>query len=55
MELVKYLLDNKAEVNCKDSEGSTPLQGAAFSGSLATVKLLIAYGNYFLVTHTRYL
>jgi ankyrin repeat protein len=44
VEAAKLLIDNGADVNAKDTEDSTPLQSAAFSGSLMTMKLLVSEG-----------
>ena len=41
MLLIRYLLDNKADVNHTDDLGWTPLHWAAFQGQTETCKLLI--------------
>ncbi len=41
LEVIKLLLDNKADVNAKDSTGKTALHVAAASGNLEIVQFLI--------------
>lgn len=43
-EIVKFLLENNAAVNARDSSGSTPLMTAAFIGNATITKLLLEAG-----------
>ena len=42
LSLLRFLIDNKADVNHKDDLGWTPLHWSAFQGQTDTCKLLIA-------------
>ena len=44
MEVVELLLENGAEPNMKDDDGSTPLHAACIRGNLEVVRLLLAHG-----------
>jgi len=44
LEVVKYLVENGADVNAKDNNGFTPLSLAAWKGSLNVVKYLFENG-----------
>jgi uncharacterized protein len=44
LDVVKLLIDAKADVNAQEEEGSTALMLAAFQGNLEMVKLLVAAG-----------
>lgn len=43
-QLVEYLLNNGADINCCDYEGWTPLHAAASLGKVKIVQLLLEYG-----------
>jgi len=43
-DIVTYLIENGAEVDCQDNEGRTPLMNASAKGHLDTVKLLVQAG-----------
>lgn len=43
-EIVTYLIENGAEVDCQDNIGRTPLMNASAKGHLDTVKLLVQAG-----------
>jgi len=43
-EMVKFLLDNRAEINVLDTERSTPLMNACRTGNAAVVRLLLERG-----------
>lgn len=44
-EIVKYFIDNGANINSKDHDGKTPLHIACFSGkTFEIVKLLVTSG-----------
>lgn len=44
VEVVQFLLDNGADIDCRGSFGDTPLIRAAGNGQLEVVKLLLAAG-----------
>ena len=43
--ILKYLLENAANVNAVDNENRTPIFSGAYDGNLKTVKLLCEYGT----------
>ena len=43
-EIVQYLLDKKMNVNLLDYNDTTPLDDAAFSGSVSCAKVLVSNG-----------
>jgi len=45
MEIVTFLIENKAIVNIKDDMGSSPLHDACYMGHLSIVKYLIIMGG----------
>jgi ankyrin repeat protein len=42
--MIQLFLDNKADVNAKTLEGSTPLHVAVLFGKVKSLKLLLNYG-----------
>jgi len=43
-QLAEYLIENGANINCRDNEGWTPLHAAASLGQTGVVQLLLNYG-----------
>ena len=44
LEVVKFLVDSGAEIDCKDKKAYTPLHAAASSGMSSTVQYLLSLG-----------
>ena len=44
LDMIRFLIEKGAEVNARDSEGASPLDYAAWRGSLDAVAILLAHG-----------
>ena len=44
LDMIRFLIEKGAEVNIRDAEGVSPLDYAAWQGSLDTVAMLLAHG-----------
>lgn len=51
LDVVRLLVEQGAEVSCKDKRGYTPLHAAASSGQIAVVKHLLSL-SVEVITHT---